>query len=80
MEFEIVKQPRVFPRQQIYRRVKRVIDVAITLISLPVTLPIMLISALAICLDSPGPVLFIQERIGKGGRLFRVYKFRTMQT
>ena len=79
MEFEIVKQPRVFPRQQIYRRVKRVIDVALTLISLPVTLPVMLISALAIYLDSPGPVLFIQERIGKGGCLFRMYKFRTMR-
>jgi lipopolysaccharide/colanic/teichoic acid biosynthesis glycosyltransferase len=38
----------------------------------------MLLIALAICLDSPGPALFIQERVGEGGRLFKIFKFRTM--
>jgi len=40
--------------------------------------PLMLLAALAIKLDSPGPVFFRQQRVGRGGRLFRVHKFRTM--
>jgi lipopolysaccharide/colanic/teichoic acid biosynthesis glycosyltransferase len=44
----------------------------------PVALVAMLICAIAIALDSPGPILFVQERVGKGGRRFKLYKFRTM--
>lgn len=80
MEFTIVKQPRVFPHQIMYQHAKRVFDITLCLFSLPFVLPIMLISSIAIYLDSPGPVLFIQERIGRGGRPFRMYKFRTMQS
>jgi lipopolysaccharide/colanic/teichoic acid biosynthesis glycosyltransferase len=47
---------------------------------MPVVIPVMLICALAIYLNSHGPVLFIHERMGKGGRLFNMYKFRTMRT
>lgn len=47
--------------------------------TLPVTLPVMLLTALIIKLESPGPALFIQERIGLGGKPFPVYKFRSMQ-
>jgi lipopolysaccharide/colanic/teichoic acid biosynthesis glycosyltransferase len=79
MELVILKQPRVFPRRLMYQRAKRVIDVALSMLSLPVTLPIMSLCALAIYLDSPGPILFVQERIGRGGRPFRMYKFRTMK-
>jgi lipopolysaccharide/colanic/teichoic acid biosynthesis glycosyltransferase len=56
-----------------------VIDVIITLIALPFALLAMSICVLVIYLDSPGPVLFIQERIGKGGRPFRIYKLRTLK-
>jgi lipopolysaccharide/colanic/teichoic acid biosynthesis glycosyltransferase len=79
MELVIINPPRVFPYRKGYQIVKRVMDVVLCLLALPVVLPLMAICALAIRLDSPGPVLFIQERIGKGGRRFRMYKFRTMQ-
>ena len=79
MERLIITQTPVFPDQIGYRIVKRVMDVVLCVLSLPVVLPIMLISAMAIVLDSPGPVLFSQVRIGKGGRRFRMYKLRTMK-
>lgn len=44
------------------------------------SLPVALVTALLIKLDSPGPVLYSQERVGKNGRPFRVYKFRSMRT
>jgi lipopolysaccharide/colanic/teichoic acid biosynthesis glycosyltransferase len=76
----IINQPRVFPYRKRYQIIKRVMDLAICLLGLPVALPLMAICALAIRIDSPGPVLFVQERIGKGGRRFQMYKFRTMQS
>jgi lipopolysaccharide/colanic/teichoic acid biosynthesis glycosyltransferase len=79
MDLVIINQPRVFPYRKEYQIAKRVMDVALCLLALPLALPLMAICALAILLDSPGPALFIQKRIGKGGRPFRMYKFRTMQ-
>ena len=79
MELTIINQPRAFPYRRRYQVAKRVMDVSICLLALPVILPLMATCALAILLDSPGPVLFVQERIGKGGRPFRMYKFRTMR-
>ncbi len=58
---------------------KRIFDIAFSLIVLTLTLPIMALIALAIKLTSRGPVFFVQERVGLNGRLFRMYKFRTMQ-
>lgn len=80
MELVIINQPRVLPYRRGYRITKRVMDVALCLLALPVALPLMAICALAVLLDSPGPVLFVQDRIGKGGRPFKMYKFRTMQS
>ena len=57
---------------------KRVVDLVGASLALIVTAPVMAILAVAIKLDSPGPVFFGQERIGSGGRRFRVVKFRTM--
>jgi lipopolysaccharide/colanic/teichoic acid biosynthesis glycosyltransferase len=57
---------------------KRVFDVSICLLMLLVALPIMAMCALAIRLDSPGPMLFSQTRTGRDGRRFRMMKFRTM--
>jgi lipopolysaccharide/colanic/teichoic acid biosynthesis glycosyltransferase len=58
---------------------KRVLDVLCILISLPVTLPVMAAVAMWIRLASRGPALFRQERIGRGGRKFVIYKFRSMK-
>ena len=78
MELMTINQPSIFPRRLGYRIAKRAMDVALCLLILPVALPIMAVCALVIYFDSPGPVVFVQERIGKGGRLFRMYKLRTL--
>jgi exopolysaccharide biosynthesis polyprenyl glycosylphosphotransferase len=60
--------------------VKRVFDVVATTLLLLVTWPLMVFIALAIRWDSPGPAIFKQQRVGENGRMFWVYKFRTMIT
>lgn len=60
------------------RLLKRVLDLAATVALGLVSLPLIALVAIAIRLDSPGPVFFAQARIGKGGRKFRAWKFRTM--
>lgn len=61
-----------------YRFVKRVFDLVVTLISLVFLLPIGLIISILIYIDNPGPVLFAHRRVGKGGKEFPCYKFRSM--
>jgi Undecaprenyl-phosphate glucose phosphotransferase len=58
---------------------KRIFDVAFSAIILLLTLPFTLLIALAIKLSSRGPILFIQDRVGLNGRVFRMFKFRTMK-
>ncbi len=60
------------------RAAKRIFDIFVALLALTLISPILLIIAIAIKLDSKGPVLFTQERVGKNGKLFKVIKFRTM--
>ena len=60
------------------RFIKRFFDFVIALIALVVLSPIFVITALAIKLDSKGPVIFKQKRIGKDGKVFNIYKFRSM--
>lgn len=57
---------------------KRVLDILLASLVLLVPLPLYLVIAIAIKVDSKGPVLFKQERLGKDGRVFRMYKFRSM--
>ncbi|MBN1440976.1 MAG: sugar transferase [Anaerolineales bacterium] len=62
-----------------YRRCgKRGLDLLLSLAALILLGPFFLIAALAIRLESPGPVLYIQERLGCKGKIFNAYKFRTM--
>ena len=61
-----------------YTITKRAIDLGICLIALPVLLPVGLLCALAIRLESPGPILFAQQRTGQHGVRFPMFKFRTM--
>ena len=78
MDLMIINQPRVFPYRRVYQIAKRAMDLTLCLLLFPLTLPLMGLCVLAIRISSPGPALFVQERIGKGGRLFRMYKLRTM--
>lgn len=57
---------------------KRLFDVVVALISLALLAPLMLLIAVAVRLDSPGPALFRQVRVGRHGREFRLLKFRSM--
>lgn len=63
-----------------YLAFKRAMDIIIAAAGLIITSPVLLITAILIKLDSPGPVLFMQERIGKDGKVFRIAKFRSMCT
>lgn len=65
-------------KEHIYLFIKRVIDLLVSGISLIILSPILLIVALLIKLDSKGPVFIDQYRIGKEGKLFKIYKFRSM--
>lgn len=58
---------------------RRLADIALALVASVLVAPFMPLVALAITLDSPGPVLFRQVRVGRGGRPFTLYKFRTMR-
>lgn len=60
------------------RLIKRLFDLCVSVILLVLVLPVMLLVALAIKLDSPGPIIFRQKRVGESGRLFEMYKFRSM--
>lgn len=68
-------EPRLRAGSQV---AKRALDLTLTLLVAPFALLIAAIVALAIRLDSPGPILFAQDRVGVNGRLFKVYKFRSM--
>lgn len=60
------------------RLFKRAMDLALTLVALPFALPLIAVIAMAIKLDSPGPVFFSQWRVGENGKLFQMLKFRSM--
>ncbi|WMT87473.1 sugar transferase [Pelagibacterium sp. 26DY04] len=66
------------PSQMLYARSKRLLDLAAVFLTLPVTLPLAAFTALYIFLRDGAPVLFVQHRRGFAGRVFRMYKFRTM--
>lgn len=58
--------------------VKRLLDIMIALLVLIILSPVFLITAIAVKLESPGPVIFKQKRLGLGGKEFNIYKFRSM--
>jgi exopolysaccharide biosynthesis polyprenyl glycosylphosphotransferase len=60
------------------RLIKRIFDITISIFAMPFMLPIMAVISLWIRLDSPGPIIFKQIRVGENGRLFGMYKFRSM--
>ncbi len=62
------------------RSIKRVIDIAASLLIIIILFPFLIIIAILIKIDSKGPIIFSQERVGRDGHLFKIYKFRTMKT
>ncbi len=67
-----------FRLSPVYRIIKRANGVIFVLATLPISLSLMLLTAAAIRIDSAGPVIFTQTRVGEGGRIFRMFKFRSM--
>ncbi|HEY8362361.1 exopolysaccharide biosynthesis polyprenyl glycosylphosphotransferase [Caldicoprobacter faecalis] len=61
-----------------YEKIKRVMDIVLSLIGLVIAIPLMLIFGIAIKLESKGPVFYCQERVGKNGKVFMLYKLRSM--
>jgi len=68
-----------FRRGGTFRLVRRIVSLAISLIGLVLALPLLPLIMLAVRLDSKGPIFYTQTRVGKGGRIFKVVKFRTMR-
>jgi len=62
-----------------YSLLKRVFDLTFSALALLLVSPLMMAIAILIRLTSPGPILFVQERVGLNGKLFRMYKFRSMR-
>jgi sugar transferase (PEP-CTERM system associated) len=69
-----------FRARWLTRALKRGMDVALSIVGMVLALPLMVLTAIAVRLDTPGPVVYAQERVGEHGRPFMVYKFRSMHT
>ncbi len=59
---------------------RRIIDIAGAMFGIWLTGPVMAAAALWVKIDSPGPIFYRQQRVGRGGKIFRIFKFRTMVT
>lgn len=58
---------------------KRIVDLLVAALGLAILSPALIALMIAVKLDSPGPAIFVQQRVGRGGRLFQCYKLRTMR-
>jgi len=74
----VTRSPGVMDTPAYYAITKRALDVLICLAALPVVVPLVLVSALLIRVESPGPTIFAQMRTGQHGVRFPMFKFRTM--
>lgn len=72
-------EPVAYIRKPVYDVIKRLMDIVCSLMALVVLSPLLLATMVAIYIDDPGPVVFKQIRIGKGGKSFVIYKFRSMK-
>lgn len=81
MEVHVKPAPSADPAQGNPKMlvIKRVTDIALSVVALVPFLPLLGLIAIAIKLDSPGPILFKQQRVGLNGKLFEILKFRTMK-
>lgn len=79
-QMALTTEPVEVSKSQLYEFAKRSLDITVALLALVCLVPIFLLCALAIILDSPGPVFFRQQRVGRHGKLFTMLKFRSMRT
>ena len=75
---EILNREEVLHSKRVYWFFRRAQDIILSAGALLVLWPLLLIVAAAIMIDSPGNPIFVQERVGQGGKVFRFYKFRSM--
>jgi lipopolysaccharide/colanic/teichoic acid biosynthesis glycosyltransferase len=75
---EPIRRGRSGPDKLIYEECKRLLDISLCLAALPIVLPVLGLAAAAVWLSDGGPVLFYQQRTGRDGRRFRMWKLRTM--
>ncbi len=76
---EQIEPEKALFKGNLYLVAKRVMDLLIVLLAFPFVIPVFLLCALLIKIESPdGPIVFAQNRTGKGGKRFKMYKFRTM--
>ncbi|HMR64969.1 MAG TPA: sugar transferase [Anaerolineae bacterium] len=78
MSWLVIERSRIVPIRPYYQVTKRLLDLTLCVVLLPLFIPLAIVVAVLIKISSPGPILFVQERAGKDGRYFRLYKFRTM--
>ncbi|MGA2606333.1 MAG: sugar transferase [Terriglobia bacterium] len=67
-----------FEGKPVQRAVKRILDLVVSLVAGVMLLPVFALIALLIRLDSDGPIFFVSDRVGRGGQIFRLFKFRSM--
>ena len=76
----IISFKRNTKKKYFYRIIKRLFDFFSSLLALILISPILIITAITIKIDSKGPVIFKQPRMGKNNKVFNCYKFRSMRT
>lgn len=85
MELQMIGQVPIvgigrWPLDEVWNRIaKRILDIFVGVVGLVVSVPVILVSAIFIKRESPGPLFYSQDRCGRGGRVFRIYKLRTMK-
>ena len=67
-------------KRRIYFDIKRILDIILSIVVLIILCPFLIIFSIIIKVESEGPILFKQKRVGKNKKIFTIYKFRTMRT
>lgn len=78
MDIHFIQRSKKYKKSASYEIIKRILDIVVSLSALIFLFPLMVILIVLIKIDSRGPVLFSQNRVGKNGKIFKMYKFRSM--
>lgn len=80
IDIHFIQRSKKYRKSFMYEFIKRTIDIFVSLLALIFLFPLMLFIMILIKIDSRGPALFSQNRVGKNGKIFKMYKFRSMVT